>query len=96
MLYSFSQASYDQQVLQRYFDTATFDDALLFWQDGVWALLKFAPHLIGSRAKLYVLQQDLTARNLTLQQFSAHFTIYPLTLPEWVALTEQNFPQLAC
>ncbi|MGV6988364.1 DsrH/TusB family sulfur relay protein [Testudinibacter sp. P80/BLE/0925] len=95
MLYTFSQTNYDSQLLGQYAQAATAADALLFWQDGVWALSKYAEQLHGCRAAIYVLQQDLAARNLDITQFAPHLTVYSLSLPEWVSLTERYFPQLA-
>lgn len=95
MLYTFSQANYDAQSLQQYAQAATADDALLFWQEGVWALSKYAAQLHGCRAAIYVLQPDLAARNLDLTQFAPHLALSALSLPEWVSLTERYFPQLA-
>ncbi|MGR6979999.1 sulfurtransferase complex subunit TusB [Testudinibacter sp. P27/CKL/0425] len=95
MLYTFAHSSYDPLSLKQYLQAASRDDALLFWQDGVWALFKYAALLNDCDAKCYVLQQDLDARNLSLEAVASTSAINALSLSEWVELTERHFPQFA-
>ncbi|KGQ70135.1 hypothetical protein A1D23_02480 [Chelonobacter oris] len=95
MLYTFAHASYDLVSFEQYIQAASPDDALLFWQDGVWALIKYADKLKDCCGKIYVLQQDLAARNLCLDHLSPYLAISELALSEWVTLTERYFPQFA-
>ncbi|MGR3807285.1 tRNA 2-thiouridine synthesizing protein B [Pasteurella testudinis DSM 23072] len=95
MLYTFAHPSYDAMAFRQYSQAAGCDDALLFWQDGVWALIKYAAELQDCDGRIYVLQQDLQARNLNLDHLAPHLAVTALSLSEWVSLTERCFPQLA-
>lgn len=75
-----------------YVEAATEQDAFLFWQDGVVALLKHQPLFCASRAPLYVLQQDIEARNLN---FNNAEIINIISLKALIELTEQYYPQFA-
>ncbi|TNH05126.1 DsrH/TusB family sulfur relay protein [Testudinibacter sp. TR-2022] len=93
MLYTFANASYDLHSFEQYAQSASCNDALLFWQDGVWALFKYASVLADCKADFYVLQQDLEARNLCLTQLAPNLSVKALNLADWVVLTERYTPQ---
>ncbi|TNH05101.1 hypothetical protein FHQ26_07615 [Testudinibacter sp. TR-2022] len=93
MLYTFADASYDLRSFEQYAQVASSSDAFLFWQDGVWALFKYASVLADCNAELYVLQQDLEARNLCLTQLAPNLSVEALSLADWVVLTERYTPQ---
>lgn len=95
MLYTFSQADYNENELLSYLSRCSCQDALVCWQDAVLLPIKY-PHLWQNLpASCYVLQTDLQARQLE-QVFSLLNTnIQPISLNEFVDLTEQYFPQIA-
>lgn len=87
MLYTLSQAHYDNDELQALLAQITTDDALVLWQDGVLQRVKF-PQFFANVPNLFALQNDLDARGLTLD-------ITAISLEEFVQLTERFFPQVA-
>lgn len=91
MLYTLSKAQYDNQELTALLAQLQPTDALLLWQDGVLQAVK-NPQLFANRDNVFVLTQDLQARNLT-----AHLAdnIEQITLEQSVKLTEDFYPQLA-
>ena len=70
MLYTFSQADYDQQTLEIYVRNAGAADAIVLWQDGVLLAIKQADVLARCQAPCFVLENDLLARNLTARALS--------------------------
>lgn len=64
MLYTFSQAVYDKNELNRYFQYMNEDDAVVLWQDGVLLAIKETDLLAESKAPIYVLDTDVQARGL--------------------------------
>ena len=94
MLYCFSQAAYSDDELTGYFATMTKNDAIVLWQDGVLLAIKYPHYFKECKASCFVLEQDISARNLTalLPQRSE---VRPLSLMDFVKLTEQFFPQIA-
>ena len=94
MLYTFSQADYDQQTLEIYVRNANATDAIVLWQDGVLLAIKQADVLARCQAPCFVLENDLLARNLTalLPENAKVRSIY---LADFVAISEQYSPQIA-
>lgn len=92
MLYTFSESSYDNTELDRYFQLLTDADAVVLWQDGVVLLLKY-PHLFtDSRAFCYVMENDIRARGL---KNMVPASVKIISMSEFVTLTEHFFPQIA-
>lgn len=94
MLYTFAHNTYDIDTLQRYWQSCNASDAALFWQEGIIALLKYAKDLPLTKMPIFILEQDLSARNLSLDHFKPH-SVVMINLPELVKLTENHTPQLA-
>ena len=75
MLYCFSQAAYSDDELTGYFATMTKNDAVVLWQDGVLLAIKYPHYFKECKASCFVLEQDISARNLTaLFSFAANFS----------------------
>ncbi|MDY4280299.1 MAG: DsrH/TusB family sulfur metabolism protein [[Pasteurella] mairii] len=91
MLYTFSQADYSEAELQRYLSAITAQDAIVFWQDGVLLPFKHAELWSQLDATCYALEIDLQARNLICHMEK----VRSISLPDFVALSERYFPQLA-
>ncbi|MFD1806557.1 sulfurtransferase complex subunit TusB [Pasteurella oralis] len=94
MLYTFSQASYDVNELERYIQHITEQDAILLWQDGVLLLLKFPLLLQQTSAPCFVLENDIKARHLA-PLLTLNNKIKVIDLSQFIQLTEQYFPQFA-
>lgn len=94
MLYTFSQADYDQQTLEIYVRNANAADAIVLWQDGVLLAIKQADVLARCQAPCFVLENDLLARNLTAL-LPENAKVRSISLADFVALSEQYFPQIA-
>lgn len=87
MLYTFSKAEYDQSTLTAILANLTAEDVIVLWQDGVLQAVKNPERF--TNLKIFALAPDLEARGLTaLNPFPT------LTLTEFVALTEVQFPQV--
>ncbi|NBI13861.1 sulfurtransferase complex subunit TusB [[Haemophilus] felis] len=93
MLYTFSQADYGFVELKQHLEHCQAQDALLLWQDGVLLALKYPDLLQQAKAPCYVLDMDLTARNLN-EMFNKISSVKVISLTELVSLTEQFYPQL--
>lgn len=65
MLYTFSQADYNNTELSAYLANATEQDAVVLWQDGVLLAVKYSQWFNSCKAECYALDLDLQARNLT-------------------------------
>lgn len=91
MLYTFSQAHYDNQTLQSLLAQIRPQDAVLLWQDGVLQAVRYA-EFFANCPQLFVLEQDVLARGIDAQ-IPAHFQ--RLTLDDFVRVSEQYFPQMA-
>ena len=89
MLYTFSQADYDQQTLEIYVRNANATDAIVLWQDGVLLAIKQADVLAR-----FVLENDLLARNLTAL-LPENAKVRSISLADFVAISEQYSPQIA-
>ncbi|KYK76492.1 DsrH/TusB family sulfur relay protein [Aggregatibacter actinomycetemcomitans] len=94
MLYTFSQAHYSPSELERYLLNATVQDAVVLWQDGVLLALKQADLLARCKAQCIVLQEDILARNLTALLPSST-KVRSISLADFVAISEQYYPQIA-
>lgn len=94
MLYTFSQADYDQQTLEIYVRNANAADAIVLWQDGVLLAIKQADVLARCQAPCFVLENDLLARNLTAL-LPENAKVRSISLADFVAISEQYFPQIA-
>ncbi|MBN6080802.1 hypothetical protein HYE55_01600 [Aggregatibacter actinomycetemcomitans] len=94
MLYTFSQAHYSPAELERYLLNATAQDAVVLWQDGVLLALKQADLLARCEAQCIVLQEDILARNLTALLPSST-KVRSISLADFVAISEQYYPQIA-
>ena len=94
MLYTFSQADYDQQTLEIYVRNANATDAIVLWQDGVLLALKQADVLVRCHASCFALENDILARNLTAL-LPNDAKVRSISLADFVALSEQYFPQIA-
>ena len=94
MLYTFSQADYDQQTLEIYLRNANATDAIVLWQDGVLLALKQADVLVRCHASCFALENDILARNLTAL-LPNDAKVRSISLADFVALSEQYFPQIA-
>lgn len=93
MLYTFSQAHYSQTELEHYLLNATAQDAVVLWQDGVLLALKQADVLAHCHASCFALENDIWARNLTA--LLTNSKVRSISLADFVALSEQYFPQIA-
>ncbi len=92
MLYTFSQAAYDAEYLQRYLTQTTTQDAVLLWQDAVLLALKYPALFACSAAPCYALENDVTARGIS--------TLMPpkvrsVSLEFVIELSEKYTPQFA-
>jgi len=90
MLYTFSQADYNNDELAFLFTNANAQDAVLLWQDGVLLAVKYPDLFTKCTANCYALELDLNARNLA--------TFIPpkvrsISMPFLVELTEYYTPQ---
>ena len=94
MLYTFSQADYDQQTLEIYLRNANATDAIVLWQDGVLLAIKQADVLARCQAPCFVLENDLLARNLTAL-LPENAKVRSISLADFVAISEQYSPQMA-
>ena len=94
MLYTFSQADYDQQTLEIYVRNAGAADAIVLWQDGVLLAIKQADVLARCQAPCFVLENDLLARNLTAL-LPENTKVRSISLADFVAISEQYSPQVA-
>lgn len=94
MLYTFSQADYDQQTLEIYVRNAGAADAIVLWQDGVLLAIKQADVLARCQAPCFVLENDLLARNLTAL-LPENTKVRSISLADFVAISEQYSPQIA-
>ena len=94
MLYTFSQADYAQRELEGYFANITESDAVVLWQDGVLLALKQADVLARCHASCFVLENDILVRNLTAL-LPNDAKVRSISLADFVALSEQYFPQIA-
>lgn len=91
MLYTFSQACYDKNELQRYFRYMTENDAVVLWQNGVFLAIKESALLTQSKAPIYVLETDAQARGLT-ENINTDWLI---SVRDLVDLTNEIAPQFA-
>lgn len=87
MLYTLSQANYDQRTLNDILAQLTENDALLLWQDGVLQAVKNRD-FFANRPNVFVSAPDCTARNIRTD-------LHTISLTETVKLTEDYFPQIA-
>ena len=94
MLYTFSQADYDQQTLEIYLRNANATDAIVLWQDGVLLAIKQADVLARCQAPCFVFENDLLARNLTAL-LPENAKVRSISLADFVAISEQYSPQIA-
>lgn len=95
MLYTFSQATYNENELSSYLSHCSDQDILVFWQDAVLLPIKY-PHLWQNiSANCYALETDIQARQLEQVFLSLNVNISLISLNELVDLTEQYFPQIA-
>ena len=94
MLYTFSQADYDQQTLEIYLRNANATVAIVLWQDGVLLAIKQADVLARCQAPCFVLENDLLARNLTAL-LPENAKVRSISLADFVAISEQYSPQIA-
>ena len=94
MLYTFSQADYDQQTLEIYVRNANATDAIVLWQDGVLLAIKQVDVLARCQAPCFVLENDLLARNLTAL-LPENAKVRSISLADFVAISEQYSPQIA-
>ncbi|WP_109083510.1 DsrH/TusB family sulfur relay protein [Aggregatibacter kilianii] len=94
MLYTFSQADYDQQTLEIYVRNANATDVIVLWQDGVLLAIKQADVLARCQAPCFVLENDLLARNLTAL-LPENAKVRSISLADFVAISEQYSPQIA-
>lgn len=94
MLYTFSKSQYDQQQLVQLFSNVTEQDAILLWQDGVILPIKY-PTLFQPEQSYFLLENDITARDLHYY-FSANRASFSIiSLRDLVKLTEQYSPQVS-
>ncbi len=94
MLYTFSQADYDQQTLEIYVRNANATDAIVLWQDGVLLAIKQADVLARCQAPCFMLENDLLARNLTAL-LPENAKVRSISLSDFVAISEQYSPQIS-
>lgn len=87
MLYTLSQANYDQRTLNDILAQLTENDALLLWQDGVLQAVKNR-ECFANRSNVFVSKPDCIARNIQTD-------LHTISLTETVKLTEHYFPQIA-
>lgn len=86
MLYTLSQADYAPEDLARLLSGYRAQDALVLWQNGVLQAVK-NPDFFAQLPNVFVLQDDLTARALSS-------ALPSISLTQFVALSEQFFPQM--
>lgn len=90
MLYTLSKSQYDSETLQSFCTHLTENDVVILWQDGVLQAIKNRD-IFANLPRCYLLAQDVTARGLTSQLSS-----FPqIDLTEFIAISEQYFPQIA-
>ncbi|MDP8033755.1 sulfurtransferase complex subunit TusB [Pasteurella atlantica] len=89
MLYTLSKAQYDTSELENILINVTEQDAVLLWQDGVLQAVR-SSQLFAKITHLFVLDQDVVARGLTL---SSHFK--RVSLQEVIAIADKYYPQIA-
>lgn len=94
MLYSLSQAIYDNEELQNILSSVTENDAVVLWQNGVLLAVKFPHYFNDSKGQCFALEDDILSRNLTalLPQESK---VRLISMTDFVEITERYFPQLA-
>lgn len=91
MLYTFSQADYNNAELSAYLTNATAQDAVVLWQDGVLLAIKYPQLFTACQANCYALELDLQARNITALLPPK---VRSVSMPFLVELTERYTPQL--
>lgn len=92
MLYTFSQASYDQQELENYILSTDNNDAIVCWLDGVVAFRKYKELFQRAQCSIYLLTIDCNARNINVELSSK---VKQIELSELIELTNKYPPQLA-
>ena len=90
MLYTFSQADYNNDELTFLLTNANDQDAVLLWQDGVLLAVKYPDLFTKCTANCYALELDLNARNLV--EFIPS-KVRSISMPFLVELTEHYTPQ---
>lgn len=93
MLYTFSQANYDPAELQRHLADLTPQDAVVLWQDGVLAAIKYADLWLNVPCDIFVLEIDLQARSL--HNVISKEKFQQISLIDLVKITEKFSPQFA-
>lgn len=94
MLYSFSQAVYEQDELIKLLSSVTERDVVLLWQDGVLLAIKYPQYFSDCKGQCFALEQDISARNLTAL-FPKACKVRLISLIDLVEISEQFFPQMA-
>lgn len=90
MLYTLSQADYNNDELTFLLTNANDQDAVLLWQDGVLLAVKYPDLFTKCTANCYALELDLNARNLAAL---IPPKVRPISMPFLVELTEHYTPQ---
>lgn len=90
MLYTFSQADYNNDELTFLLTNANAQDAVLLWQDGVLLAVKYPDLFAKCIANCYALELDLNARNLAELIPSK---VRSISMAFLVELTEHYTPQ---
>ncbi|MDO4430039.1 MAG: sulfurtransferase complex subunit TusB [Lonepinella koalarum] len=93
MLYTLSQAYYDQTELHTYLAYLNAQDAVVLWQDGVLAALKYADVWQNLPCDIFVLDIDVQARGI--QHLISDNRFQSISLCQLVKITENFSPQLA-
>lgn len=92
MLYTFSQASYDQQELENYILSTDDNDAIVCWLDGVVAFQKYRELFQKAKCPIYLLAIDCYARNINVE---LSIKAKKIELSELIELTTKYLPQIA-
>ncbi len=90
MLYTLSHAQYHLSELEDILANITKQDAVILWQNGVLQAVK-NPQLFAEISHLYILEQDVIARGLTI----TNPNFQQIDLVQLVELTEKYYPQVA-
>lgn len=90
MLYTLSQADYNNDELTFLLTNANDQDAVLLWQDGVLLAVKYPDLFTKCTANCYALELDLNARNLATFIPSK---VRSISMSFLVELTEHYTPQ---
>ncbi len=92
MLYTLSCSQSNMTDLEKILSNLTNQDALVLWQDGILQAVRY-PQVFTKIDNLFVLEQDLLARGLNIDQLSISH-ICPINLSQLIDVTDKYYPQI--